>query len=253
MEFLIWNTSQEFLKFNTRYHNHTLAEYLSGIHKVNTEIDVVLIPEISGAQGTLSPSVQTWMEIYMKAPATVLPSEYFINVFNYDLWLAIILCVLTIILFLFVLKRQFKYSFNSYVEIVYHTFGISSMSFKIPSFSYSFCQTITALFKFVISSSFSAFLVSELLNMRYELPFETLNEIFNQTEYSFCINEFSYAFEVLSLNYGNATGILNSAKCPEPQETKPNPQYIRNICENPNCVFAYYDFLIVEDLRKNKE
>lgn len=253
MEQLFWNTCEEFLNFSTRYHYHTLAEYVDGIHKFNKNLDLVLIPEMAGNYGTLTPSVQISLELYIKAPETILPSEYFITVFSYELWLAIFLCIFSVILFLFALKRIFNYSFNSYIEFIYYVFGISQISFQYSSLSFNCCHTVTALFKFVISSSFSAFLITELLNLDYDLPFENLSEIFQQNKYSLCVFHDIHAFPRIMFNYGNSSGIMNTRKCPEFQENKPYPKYIENICENPYCVFGYLNYLIAKDIRKRQK
>lgn len=251
LELEIWKSFDQFNNFTTIYHSHALNEYRYEILKVISDVHVVLVPELAGNFGASAASVLVWMELYIKVPKIILPSGYFIKVFNYKLWLAIILCLIFIVSFLFVLKQKLKLSFQKYHEIIYSTFGISNLSFRMTLISYSFCQTIVALLKFIISASFSALLIVELLHMSYHLPFDDLNGIFRQNRYSLCVNDYSHAFEVILQNYGNSTGILNSGQCPPAIEFQQNPEYAKAICENPYCVFGFFDYLIAEDFREN--
>lgn len=245
----LWTTMEKFLKFRSRHYvldHKDIGFFLSKY----PFIDVILLPVAGGLRGSRSSTVSLWINVYIKSPEVTLPAKYFIYVFNYKLWLAIFVCIILIILFLYLLKSLLKLKLSHYMELIFLVFGISNSTFTFNSIAYNICHVTTNLMNFIVMASFSAFLIAQLSIVENNLPFETISDIFHQTDYAFCIHYRTHPFKVLLKSFGNSSGILNSNKCPTFSQKNYSPVLMKSICEHPKSAFGFYNYRLERELQK---
>lgn len=115
---------------------------------------------------------------------------------------------------------------SNFFDVMHCVLGDGKITFnerRLSSISFRLCQLSAAYLIFIILSRFSPFLLTQLLIDKENLPFNDLDQVFQQTEYSICANIHGQTFQIMHARYGNQSGILNSNKCPEPPEVHPKP------------------------------
>lgn len=228
INFLNFNLTLYNGRRNWLYHPHLL-------HKIN--VDISFGPFLLLSRQQLSPITYGFYDMFVCKPQPQLPSTYFLDVFSPKLWMSVCFIILIIILWLIVYNKLNKHKTSNLVDSIFKTFGVASSAYTIPSLkSLNLLNAVTSIFCFSIAAGQSAFLVAELLTVKYKFPFSDLNDIWNQSEYSVCAlrNDFAYFF--VSSKNKKADSLLNNEKCHALIGPNHNSSYV-NLCNSPQTVY----------------
>lgn len=239
-EVAIWTTAGTFLNFTTTYQFIEFSEGIKNAYDVRSNMDLVLMPQSTTNFYSMVPILLEWQALYFQIPKQIFPFDFFIRVFELELWVAIICSVIIVTVLLYIFKIAWKRTLFEYIETILYAFTVTTECRFIRGMdSYRYFFRHLALFLIVIGTGFSAFLVSQLQHMRIELPFQNLKEIFEQNDYTLCVHKFSLTQDMLLDTYGNKSGILNNHKCDGNHFL-----FFKNICNNSKNIYSYYNTLI---------
>lgn len=173
-----------------------------------------LIVSLFNFKSSLSslPPIQTArFSIFMKNPETSVSSTYFISIFDWSIWVAISVTCLIILIILMIYVKLNKKSINHFISITMDMFSISQETIEVHP-SYKLCRTICSIFMFCMAAAFSTFLMTFLASRKSNMPFDTLNEVMGQNQYSIC-NDFDSTAHFWLIKYNNRKVHLNPKTC----------------------------------------
>lgn len=153
---------------------------------------------------------------YFKLPNINFPTAYFLHVFTLSFWLGIVFVVFWTALFIVVYIIVFNQNQSSIITLLMQFFSLVSMEDNKnynKKLSFKIAITVISIFVFFIASSFSVFLFSQLSSFKFDLPFDTMNEMLQQNEYAMCsrpLSRTTLTFQKIQNNYKIQ---INPKKC----------------------------------------
>lgn len=235
------------MKFKIYVYEYNLQDFRQNImynDMLMENIDMTTIPTAYQLEESLAPIEKIQYGLYLNIPEADLPCTYFINVFQLTLWIAFFSTLFLTILFLFFYKKILNCKINL-LMLIYYINGIvpdlENQDIKLFK-SFHLCHTISAIFQFMIASAFSAFLVSELSIIINFLPFNDLDGILDQDDYSLCLNTFEIPYEILK-----DQKIVNRENCVDLSFNTEVPR-IQVICNSTKAIYMLMDFVINDEI-----
>lgn len=147
------------------------------------------LPFVPEKSTMLAPLMKWPHNFYYKTPENLIPTTYFISVFEWKLWLSIIFTILVCFGILFFQLCLFKKApFEDYLETAFDIFTITTKSGKSRHFSTVILKHTVQILFFIISSIFSSFLIAELSISLANEPLTKIDDFGNQNEYKLCIS-----------------------------------------------------------------
>lgn len=208
--------------------------------KFNKVYDIILQPQTVSLNGiTLPPIVKHENLIYFQKPGDDISSIFFIQVFTLTFWIAILLVVIFGVLIIIIKVKLLRQSFDNLIDEILQIFLITPNTTENLNCGIYLMQIVISLFMFCIATSFSAFLISKLTVNQPKLPFNSLEDLMNQTQYSICANPFSSEYFDLQEVTGNLK-IFNGKNCLIEYQ---NDTFVRRvdlinaICSNKNAAY----------------
>lgn len=233
--------SSEYMRFQLEYHvipsaihknsSRNLMIYFVAIRKYDILLNSAAV---SLLYETLPPSIKTPHYFYYKTPEASISTTYFISIFQWTLWMAILIIIILAIILIAAFNIRIKNSIEKFLQIIFDIFGISSEINIMHNLSMLYIKYSVQIMMFLISSVFSSFLISELCTIHPELPFTNLDELINQNEYSLCMYTTQFAYEYM-IGLEKVNLILNRDNCNDMVKYIQKPQ--EQICGRTDWVF----------------
>lgn len=219
----------QYLHFN--YNTQATLEFDRAIfHKVDIIFHFV---KAAGRMDTLFPFYCTDYSIFFQSPGKIIPSTYFLSVFQWKFWAATILLILLFLIFIKMYSNVYGQSFGKYIEMIFQKFGISSENIDDVSLAMKFTLLTLGLFTICFTASFSGLLVSKFSTENEILPFETLDELLNQNVYYICSVEQSIP-KLFLLPFESTNKMLSHPDCKKIKSGKTTIQ-LASILQNSIC------------------
>lgn len=133
---------------------------------------------------SLPPLFVTYTNIIVGIPPKQVSSVFFIHVFEFKVWVFVFVSIILATIFALLLKFLKANSWHIFLTDLLNIFGLSNDSYHCNFKSYKFSKVVVSIFMFLISSFFSCFLIVYLATTKAKLPFNTIIDLFNQSEYS---------------------------------------------------------------------
>lgn len=162
------------------------------IYYRNCDILAFHIISANAFGSSLPPLFKTYSDIYFSMPPEQISSMFFLNVFEYKVWIFVWLSIAMAIILLLVLKILKNLSWDACTKYVLNIFGISTENTDNNLKSIELGQCVISIFMFLISSCFSCFLIVYLTTSKVKLPFSSISELFQQDEYTIYANPISH-------------------------------------------------------------
>lgn len=187
---------------------------------------------------TLPPLYFTKYRLYMTHTKSYsVSSQYFIELFQPKLWIAVLLIYLTLLGFLVIYKYCYSLKFNQFVESVFHIIGLSNEQINFSTISLSICLIIFSMFFYLLEWYFGAFLYSKLsAKFDTNLPFERIEDLAIQMKYKICAQPVTNVEKSLS-NDIIYDRILNHPECNKTIKSLFSTDGLstfKSLCENPD-------------------
>lgn len=234
----------QFLHFNFQiYETSNYTGNMFGIflkYQALGNFDILAITiTFQGALTSLPPIRSLSYSVYLNSPKPTVSSTFFIDIFDWKIWIATFMICSTIILFLFMYVKLYKRNFNHLVTITMEMFSLSKETIVVKP-SFKFCQTIFSIFMFCVAATFSSFLTTFLAHQVSNIPFHTLDEVMHQNKYSVCIDSNTMSHDWIT-EYSKRQSIVNPVACGYQKNLieSANEALTRinsSICENHNLV-----------------
>lgn len=159
-------------------------DYDGAIYK---KVDIYDVNTRSGERyRVMLPKSLVFYSIYIPSPGYNIPSTYFLSVFQWKFWIAVMILLFLLLTFIKLYSNVHKKSFGDYVQHVFHKFGISTENVDDLTLAMKIALITLSIFAICFSASFSGLLVTNFSLSNEVLPFKSLDEFLIQKEYFMC-------------------------------------------------------------------
>lgn len=197
----------------------------------------IILTSIDGDFDLIGPIQSSFYYIYYKTPHLIVPSTYFLDIFEKYIWIALLSFVTLICLFL-ICHKYFNASTDfTLIDTTFFVFCLSEIrrSRNLFKFSLNIAFITFSILSITIASSVSAFLCAKLSVFNDAFPFKNLNDIWDQNTFSLCVNRMELGLIYLK-HVAHNEKVLNPSACRTQWDQKISTMS-NTICLNQQLMF----------------
>lgn len=142
---------------------------------------------------TLPPITRQYYHIYYRTLEREFRATYFLSVFDFKLWLGILGVCFSVTVLLGLWHFFHRKSTSAYIAMLFDIFTVSSEQVESKGISSKIAKIVTLLWIFLISSVFSSFLIAQMIVIKENKPFSSIEELLSHDTYVLCTSNYRIA------------------------------------------------------------